>query len=137
MRAFCTSLSYTSAGLCRGWKRVLDETASARFQTPMVSSPEERGMEYRRLAAVPRWIFLGALIYFVLVKGPQEHVRVDEDGQMHLVTADGEPIEWNKPSLRATDDDGEDDDGEDDDGAGKTGGSGSDLGSHGASRAKK
>ena len=41
-------------------------------------------------------VFLGALIYFLRVRGPQEHVRVDEDGRLHLVTAEGEPIpcEW-------------------------------------------
>jgi prolipoprotein diacylglyceryl transferase len=38
-------------------------------------------------------VFLGALLYFVRVKGPQEHLRVDEDGSLHLVTADGTPIE--------------------------------------------
>jgi len=39
-------------------------------------------------------VFLGALAYFVRVRGPQEHVKVDENGRLLLVTADGEPIEW-------------------------------------------
>ena len=39
-------------------------------------------------------VFLGALAYFVLVRGPQEHIRVAEDGTMTLVTADGTPIDW-------------------------------------------
>ncbi len=47
-------------------------------------------------------VFLGALIYFLRVRGPQEHVRVDNDGAMHLVTAEGEPIEWRKPSHPTT-----------------------------------
>ncbi|HEX6873795.1 MAG TPA: prolipoprotein diacylglyceryl transferase [Micromonosporaceae bacterium] len=37
-------------------------------------------------------VFLGALIYFLRVRGPQEHVRVDDAGTLHLVTAGGEPI---------------------------------------------
>jgi prolipoprotein diacylglyceryl transferase len=46
-------------------------------------------------------VFLGALAYFLLMRGPQEHVRVDAGGRMHLVTADGEPIHWNgeRPEL--------------------------------------
>jgi len=39
-------------------------------------------------------VFLGALAYFLRYKGPQEHVRVDADGRMHLITAEGEPIHW-------------------------------------------
>src|SRR5690606_32403262 len=39
-------------------------------------------------------VFLGALLYFVRVRGPQEHVRLDDDGHLHLVTADGTPIPW-------------------------------------------
>jgi prolipoprotein diacylglyceryl transferase len=41
-------------------------------------------------------VFLGALVYFLRVRGPQEHVRVGEDGTLHLVTAEGEPIEWRR-----------------------------------------
>jgi prolipoprotein diacylglyceryl transferase len=48
-------------------------------------------------------VFLGALIYFVLVKGPQEHVRVLEDGTMQLVTADGAPIAWRGAKTAAPD----------------------------------
>ncbi|GAA1828370.1 prolipoprotein diacylglyceryl transferase [Luedemannella flava] len=39
-------------------------------------------------------VFLGALAYFVLVRGPQEHILTAEDGTMTLVTADGTPIDW-------------------------------------------
>jgi prolipoprotein diacylglyceryl transferase len=48
-------------------------------------------------------VFVGALIYFLRVKGPQEHVRVDAGGRMHLVTAEGEPIHWRgeRPELPA------------------------------------
>ena len=42
-------------------------------------------------------VFLGALIYFLRVKGPQEHLRVDEDGTVHVVTEDGSPIEEYPP----------------------------------------
>ena len=48
-------------------------------------------------------VFLGALLYFVRVRGPQEHVRIDAGGRMHLVTAEGEPIHWKgeRPELSA------------------------------------
>jgi prolipoprotein diacylglyceryltransferase len=39
-------------------------------------------------------VFLGALIYFVMVKGPQAHVTVLEDGSLQVVTAEGTPIAW-------------------------------------------
>jgi prolipoprotein diacylglyceryl transferase len=39
-------------------------------------------------------VFLGALAYFVMMRGPQEHVRVLEDGTWQLVTEAGEPIPW-------------------------------------------
>jgi prolipoprotein diacylglyceryl transferase len=39
-------------------------------------------------------VFAGALVYFLRVRGPQEHVKVDDAGTMHLVTAEGEPIPW-------------------------------------------
>jgi len=42
-------------------------------------------------------VFLGALLYFVRVKGPQEHLRVDEDGTVHVVTEDGTAIEGYPP----------------------------------------
>jgi prolipoprotein diacylglyceryl transferase len=42
-------------------------------------------------------VFLGALVYFLRVKGPQEHLRIDDDGTVHVVTADGTPIEGYKP----------------------------------------
>jgi prolipoprotein diacylglyceryl transferase len=41
-------------------------------------------------------VFIGALAYFLRVKGPQEHVRILEDGKLELITAEGEPIEWRK-----------------------------------------
>jgi len=47
-------------------------------------------------------VFLGALIYFVRVKGPQAHVKVDEDGTLHVVTADGAPIVWRSPTTKST-----------------------------------
>lgn len=34
-------------------------------------------------------VFLGALIYFVAVRGPQEHLRTGADGRFQVVTADG------------------------------------------------
>jgi prolipoprotein diacylglyceryl transferase len=42
-------------------------------------------------------VFLGALIYFLRVKGPQEHLRVAEDGTVTVVTEDGTPIEGYPP----------------------------------------
>ena len=42
-------------------------------------------------------VFLGALLYFLRVKGPQEHLRVDEDGTVHVVTEDGTAIEGYPP----------------------------------------
>ncbi len=42
-------------------------------------------------------VFLGALLYFLRVKGPQEHLRLDEDGTVHVVTEDGTPIEGYPP----------------------------------------
>jgi prolipoprotein diacylglyceryl transferase len=46
-------------------------------------------------------VFVGALVYFLRVRGPQEHVRVNEDGTLTLVTADGEPIPWSGESKPA------------------------------------
>jgi phosphatidylglycerol---prolipoprotein diacylglyceryl transferase len=47
-------------------------------------------------------VFLGALLYFVMVKGPQEHVRLNEDGTLTLVSPDGAPIEGRRlPAPRA------------------------------------
>jgi phosphatidylglycerol---prolipoprotein diacylglyceryl transferase len=42
-------------------------------------------------------VFVGALLYFLRVKGPQEHLRLDDDGTVHVVTADGTPIEEYPP----------------------------------------
>ena len=42
-------------------------------------------------------VFAGAIVYLVRVKGPQEHMRVDDDGTVHIVTADGTPIEAYPP----------------------------------------
>ncbi|GAA1758946.1 prolipoprotein diacylglyceryl transferase [Luedemannella helvata] len=47
-------------------------------------------------------VFLGALAYFVLVRGPQEHISVAEDGSLSLVTADGTPIDWRNRRGRDT-----------------------------------
>jgi prolipoprotein diacylglyceryl transferase len=46
-------------------------------------------------------VFAGALIYFLRVRGPQEHVRADEDGNLTLVTAEGEPIRWRKQASES------------------------------------
>jgi hypothetical protein len=37
-------------------------------------------------------VLAGAVAYLVRVKGPQEHMRIDDDGTVHIVTADGTPI---------------------------------------------
>jgi len=42
-------------------------------------------------------VLAGAIVYMLRVKGPQEHMRVDEDGTVHVVTADGTPIEAYPP----------------------------------------
>jgi prolipoprotein diacylglyceryl transferase len=47
-------------------------------------------------------VFLGALIYFLRVKGPQEHLRYDESGQVTVVTAEGEPIPYHQPKAAKT-----------------------------------
>ncbi|HEY7222805.1 MAG TPA: prolipoprotein diacylglyceryl transferase [Micromonosporaceae bacterium] len=38
-------------------------------------------------------VLAGAVAYLVRIKGPQQHMRVDEDGTVHIVTADGTPIQ--------------------------------------------
>ena len=48
-------------------------------------------------------VFLGALVYFVRVKGPQEHVRVDErrpDAPGHAPTGDADPVARASPIRR-------------------------------------
>jgi prolipoprotein diacylglyceryl transferase len=42
-------------------------------------------------------VLAGAIAYLLRVKGPQEHMRVDDDGTVHMVTADGAPIEAYPP----------------------------------------
>jgi prolipoprotein diacylglyceryl transferase len=37
-------------------------------------------------------VFAGAIVYLVRVRGPQQHMRIDDDGTVHVVTADGTPI---------------------------------------------
>jgi prolipoprotein diacylglyceryl transferase len=37
-------------------------------------------------------VFLGALVYFLRVRGPQERVSVDEQGRVTLLGPDGEPL---------------------------------------------
>lgn len=49
-------------------------------------------------------VFALALVYFLRVKGPQEHVRLEEDGRLTLVTADGTPIEGRTPPAKSTKD---------------------------------
>ena len=50
---------------------------------------------------VNNWVSLivlaGGIWYFLRHPGPQEHVRVDEDGTVTVVTAEGEPIDRYKP----------------------------------------
>jgi prolipoprotein diacylglyceryl transferase len=48
-------------------------------------------------------VFLGALVYFVRVKGPQEHVRQEANGRLVLVTAEGEPILGRVPAPAGSD----------------------------------
>jgi prolipoprotein diacylglyceryl transferase len=50
-------------------------------------------------------VLAGAVVYFLRVRGPQEHMRVDEDGTVHIVTADGTPIEGYQPVKPADRDD--------------------------------
>jgi prolipoprotein diacylglyceryl transferase len=59
-------------------------------------------------------VLAGALVYFFRVQGPQEHMKIDEDGTVHIVTADGKPIPGYPPVNPAQRDSGE----------GGTGGSG-------------
>ena len=47
-------------------------------------------------------VFLGALIYFLRVKGPQEFIKVDDDGKLHVVTADGAPIVGRSGAPKST-----------------------------------
>jgi prolipoprotein diacylglyceryl transferase len=75
-------------------------------------------------------VFVAALVYFIRVKGPQEHIAVLEDGTLQAVTAEGEPIEWRKSKASDSNADASDDD--DDGEAGS--GSSADLGT---SRARK
>jgi prolipoprotein diacylglyceryltransferase len=42
-------------------------------------------------------VLAGAIAYLLRVKGPQEHMRIDEDGTVHIVTPDGAPIEAYAP----------------------------------------
>jgi prolipoprotein diacylglyceryl transferase len=49
-------------------------------------------------------VFALALVYFLRVKGPQEYVRLEEDGKLTLVTADGTPIEGRTPPAKSTKD---------------------------------
>jgi len=46
-------------------------------------------------------VFLGALVYFLRVRGPQENLRAGEDGKLVLVTADGTPIPWKGAKVAA------------------------------------
>src|SRR5258705_2888505 len=42
-------------------------------------------------------VFASALVYFLRVKGPQEHLRTEDDGTTLVVTEDGTPIEGYAP----------------------------------------
>jgi prolipoprotein diacylglyceryl transferase len=102
-------------------------------------------------------VFIGALIFFLRVRGPREHIRIEPDGALTVVTEEGEPIDWRKPAegRQAIDwrkaiewlkppigptghhhgdaDDGESTDEDDDDPGGGSAG----LGSQGTSRASR
>jgi prolipoprotein diacylglyceryl transferase len=45
---------------------------------------------------INNWVSLlvlaGAVVYLLRVRGPQQHMRLDEDGTVHIVSADGTPI---------------------------------------------
>jgi prolipoprotein diacylglyceryl transferase len=75
-------------------------------------------------------VFLLALAYFVRVQGPQEHIKINDDATLQVVTAEGEPIQWRGRKLF---DFSDTNDGPPDDG----GGGSADLGSHGTSKARK
>jgi prolipoprotein diacylglyceryl transferase len=47
-------------------------------------------------------VFAAAVVYFIRVKGPQEHLRIEADGKLTAVTEDGEPVQWRKPPVPAT-----------------------------------
>lgn len=47
-------------------------------------------------------VFVGALIYFLRVKGPQEYLRVDEDGTITVVPAPGSPASTETPAGAGT-----------------------------------
>src|SRR5690606_1389158 len=59
--------------------------------------------EANRIAGmrINNWVSLlvlaGAIVYLLRVKGPQQHMRIDDDGTVHIVTADGTPIEGYPP----------------------------------------
>jgi phosphatidylglycerol---prolipoprotein diacylglyceryl transferase len=42
-------------------------------------------------------VLAGAIAYLLRVRGPQEHMRIDKDGTVHIVTPDGAPIEAYSP----------------------------------------
>jgi prolipoprotein diacylglyceryl transferase len=79
-------------------------------------------------------VFLGALIYFLQVRGPQEHVLVQPDGSLRLVTAQGEPIgsPASQPGPGMADGGGDVGDGGAGDGGAGDGGAGDGDGDRGA-----
>jgi prolipoprotein diacylglyceryl transferase len=48
-------------------------------------------------------VFAAALVYFLRVRGPQEHVTYDEDGHITLVGADAAPVEQEPKAIEAPD----------------------------------
>lgn len=48
-------------------------------------------------------VFLGALVYFVRVRGPQEHLLVDEDGKITVIPAPGSDVPVNDATEEASD----------------------------------
>lgn len=47
-------------------------------------------------------VFVGGLIYFLRVKGPQEYLQVDEDGTITVVPAPGSPASTETPAEAGT-----------------------------------
>ena len=55
-------------------------------------------------------VFIGALIYFLRVKGPQEYLQIDEDGRITVVPPPSSSSE--PPSAEDSDEAGEETDAE-------------------------
>ena len=58
----------------------------------MRTDPAEHFLGMRLNNWVSIVVFLGALVYFLRVRGPQEHVSIDEQGHVTVLGPDGEPL---------------------------------------------